>query len=611
MRAVRPQFGPVSRKSFLYNANVAKMDMSSFMTSPMSPTLPFKLPRSALLPGHSDDKTSPTLRDDTPGPVARLLPELLSIIFSFWRELEPTMFYDRDRSVYFLQPERRLGWIKCTHICRAWRQVALDSAHLWNTIVFEDRFHEWGAEMLKRSRRSQLSVHRMRPGLRLTRHATMPPVEIVDAVSAHAARLRTLTIEQPSNDWEILEVVLGRAAPHLEEFDLASPSFEPHFILPPKLFDGHAPRLRKVKLADCYFLWPALAFETVTHLDISRAPRPTHASIDQVQKSIALDFPGSSPNEFVNPTCDFILDALRCMPHLESLILTYAIPHVPTSTPTASISVEPVKLEKLAQLHMMEHTLSQCAWILDHLHAPHLAELRLKAGGPEDDGLSDYAALLPFISATLGSRALDMLHISTSPWTLKLQSWEHRPTASGSCADLAFAPTPASGPASSAFGRTCVPLLNLELACAQRIEAETMQRALRVLCGALPLSDVHALCISDANDAGPHSVSPWTVEAWRSTFGAACAVKFAYAQGNGGVALVDALAEEAKLFPAMSSLELEQVDLMRVHGTADEGLLGVARARSEVLKTVKLRRCVVSRPVVDGLEVLGVKLSLG
>lgn len=585
--------------------------MSSFMTSPMSSTLPFKLPRSALLPGQ-DERASHVVRDDTPAdrPVARLLPELLSIIFSFWRELEPTMFYDRDRAVYFLQPERRLGWIKSTHVCRVWRQVALDNAHLWNNIVFEDRYYDWGIEMLKRSRRSQLSVHRMRPGLRLTRHATMPPVEIVDAVSAHTARLRTLTIEQPSNDWEILEVVFGRAAPYLEELNLSSPSFEPHFILPPKMFDGHAPRLRRVKLTDCYFLWPALAFESVIHLDISRAPRPSHASIDQVQKSIVMDFPGSSPNEFVNPTCDFILDALRQMPHLESLILTYAIPHVPTSTSTAPTSVESVKLEKLTQLHLTEHTLSQCAWILDHLLAPHLTELRLKAGGIEDDGLSDYAALLPFLSATLGPRSLDMLHASTSAWTLKLQAWEHRPSASSSCAELAFTPTSAPAPAANAFERTCVPLLSLELASAQRIKAEHMQRVLHALCGALPLSDVHALCVSDSNDVGPHAVSPWTAESWRSTCGGACGVTSVYAQGCAGIALVDALAGEEKLFSQLSRLELEQVDLTRVHGTVDEGLAGVARARSEVLRDMKLKGCVVSRPVVDGLKGLGVKLSL-
>ncbi|KZV66399.1 hypothetical protein PENSPDRAFT_755737 [Peniophora sp. CONT] len=609
VRPMRPQFAPVSRKSFLYNANVAKMDVSAFMTSPMSPTSPFKMPRSALLPGHVDGRSSPAVRDDTPGPVARLLPELLSIIFYFWRELEPTMFYDRDRSEYFLQPERRLGWVKSTHVCRAWRQVTLDNAHLWNNIVFEDRFYEWGIEMLKRSRRSQLSVHRMRPGLRLTRHATMPPVEIVDAVSAHTSRLRTLTIEQPSNDWEILEVALSRAAPFLEELNLSSPSFEPHFILPPKMFDGNAPRLRRVKLTDCYFLWPALAFETVTHLDISRAPRPSHASIDQVQKSIVMDFPGSSPNDFVNPTCDFILDALRRMPHLESLILTYAIPHIPSpSTPAvASSQPDPVKLHKLSQLHMTEHTLSQCAWILDHVQAPHLDEIRLKAGGPDGDGLVGHTTLLPFLSTSLGTRSLDMLHASTSAWTLKLQAWEHRTDTGNSCADLAFAPASSPGPSASAFRHACVPLLSVELVSPQRLEAENTQRTIQALCGSLPMSDVRALCVSDSTDASSHASGPWTTEAWRSTFGAANGLRSVYGSGGAGVALVDALAADSGMSGELKRLELEQVDLTRV---ADEGLLGVARARPERLRDVRLRRCIVSRPVVDRLEGCGVKLTL-
>ena len=111
--------------------------------------------------------------------------------------------------------------------------------------------------------------------------------------------------------------------------------------------------------------------------------------------------------------------------NLESVILSYAIPHVMSTSPAPRPS-DPVKLDKLTQLHMTEHYLTQCSWILEHIRAPALSEIALKCGGPEEDGLADHRALLRFLSTALSSHHLDMLHATATPSKLKIQAWSRR-----------------------------------------------------------------------------------------------------------------------------------------------------------------------------------------
>ncbi|KAI0266525.1 hypothetical protein BC834DRAFT_783046, partial [Gloeopeniophorella convolvens] len=86
--------------------------------------------------------------------VGRLPPELLSRIFAFHAAnqpiaRDPIYNYDDPNPPSMAQVE--LGWITVTHVCRAWRAVALADPSLWRTIVF-DLGAEWAGEMLARSR---------------------------------------------------------------------------------------------------------------------------------------------------------------------------------------------------------------------------------------------------------------------------------------------------------------------------------------------------------------------------------------------------------------------------------------------------------------------------
>jgi len=54
---------------------------------------------------------------------------------------------------------RNLGWIRVTHMCRLWRQVALDDSSLWAKIWGIPINNEWMPEILARAKNAPLDCH--------------------------------------------------------------------------------------------------------------------------------------------------------------------------------------------------------------------------------------------------------------------------------------------------------------------------------------------------------------------------------------------------------------------------------------------------------------------
>ncbi|EKM54860.1 uncharacterized protein PHACADRAFT_259015 [Phanerochaete carnosa HHB-10118-sp] len=84
-------------------------------------------------------------------PVSRLPPELLLLVFEDWA----SECYTETQET---EPETRpYAWIRCTHVCRRWRELALSSPFLWRRIV--PTSPEWTQELLSRSRQTPLLVN--------------------------------------------------------------------------------------------------------------------------------------------------------------------------------------------------------------------------------------------------------------------------------------------------------------------------------------------------------------------------------------------------------------------------------------------------------------------
>ncbi|KAH9985026.1 hypothetical protein BJV77DRAFT_1174720, partial [Russula vinacea] len=80
-------------------------------------------------------------------PISLLPPEVLARVFHFLLLEEPPFPIERD-----------LGWRRATHVCRFWRQVALDDSSLWGTISGITTNAELISEMLARSRDAPLDI---------------------------------------------------------------------------------------------------------------------------------------------------------------------------------------------------------------------------------------------------------------------------------------------------------------------------------------------------------------------------------------------------------------------------------------------------------------------
>ncbi|KAI0046202.1 hypothetical protein FA95DRAFT_1414494 [Auriscalpium vulgare] len=89
-------------------------------------------------------------------PVARLPPEILSLVFSILSSIDPphpTLFEP-------FKLKNDLGWLVVTHVCRRWRNIALNDPALWASdialpSVMGDR---WAAEFLSRAQGLPLTL---------------------------------------------------------------------------------------------------------------------------------------------------------------------------------------------------------------------------------------------------------------------------------------------------------------------------------------------------------------------------------------------------------------------------------------------------------------------
>ncbi|KAI0284069.1 hypothetical protein BC826DRAFT_881182, partial [Russula brevipes] len=86
---------------------------------------------------------------NTLAPVSVLPPEVLARIFHL------VALADAESS----RPKMgNLRWIGVTHVCRHWRQVALDDSSLWARISGSMAKATWVCEMLARARNAPLSI---------------------------------------------------------------------------------------------------------------------------------------------------------------------------------------------------------------------------------------------------------------------------------------------------------------------------------------------------------------------------------------------------------------------------------------------------------------------
>lgn len=209
-------------------------------------------------PPASDSAVSRELSSVTT-PISRLPDELLVEIFLRYRSL-----WDRHRTFTRGEDIPHYGWIRITHVCRRWREVATNAPLLWTDILVttpqcvETMLSRTGSVLYQLEGSLSCSV--------LGRFAQDCPLPWKIALSA-SSRVHALTIKVDSNDFVNLEDEQGGETrpdwsdtvqeqfPNLKILELLATNnfLGPIDVLPP-MFDQHASLSLKFLSADMFSL---------------------------------------------------------------------------------------------------------------------------------------------------------------------------------------------------------------------------------------------------------------------------------------------------------------------------------------------------------------------
>ncbi|KAF9478395.1 hypothetical protein BDN70DRAFT_46034 [Pholiota conissans] len=211
-------------------------------------------------------------------PISCLPPEIMCKIFSFVQ----TLYRSRNEA------EEDMEWIGLTHVCRLWREIAIDSPSLWVSLPIGRP--RWVEEMIRRSKGSTgLIVDAVLPSGKLGLEMTLQ----------HAHRINDLSIRRATRGSNLLQV-LPRSAPHLVRICLVAHRDSATIVIPDDILCDTG-RLRDLELNHFAVGWSShnLFRCTLTSLKLSNI------------------MSGCSP------TSQQLLTALRQMPGLQKLELGF------------------------------------------------------------------------------------------------------------------------------------------------------------------------------------------------------------------------------------------------------------------------------------------------
>ncbi|KAH9070717.1 hypothetical protein EDB83DRAFT_359773 [Lactarius deliciosus] len=288
-------------------------------------------------------------------PISSLPSEILATIFSFLRV--PTS----GASPLGRETDRYLSWLRVTHVCHEWREVALNHPFFWSHVDFTTLTPAGATEILARTKSVPLYLEAyIANGTRVS--------TFKKELQVHVSHICHLAIRaEPTRLQRVLKGLVS-PAPTLEYLSLTGDKYG-RVIVPVTLFDGSTPRLSRLELGYCDISWKSPLFRGLKHLKISRL----------------------SAN--ARPRLSFWLDALDGMPQLKTLTLHSASPT------TSSFPFDVERTVTLTSLTHMDISASPggCGLILAHLVLPALTSLYLVAFSRHRNG-GDVQRMLPYIA---------------------------------------------------------------------------------------------------------------------------------------------------------------------------------------------------------------------
>ncbi|KAI0289292.1 hypothetical protein BC826DRAFT_1187913 [Russula brevipes] len=282
-----------------------------------------------------------------------------------------------------------LRWIGITHVCRHWRQVALDDSSLWARISSSTARPTWVSEVLARARNAPLAIELF----------TTSNAETLSMFAAHFARtheFRLRGIVASTVDDNIREIC-SLEAPALEHFELGAAPGSPVTFLRAPFFNGMAPKLRTFSLYQIRVPWSFIPRGQLSELKITFFNGERIAEEPSFRDSRSL------------------VDLLINCPVLEILVLESCLPQ--TITPPSH--VQAIHLPRLSYLSLCGAS-SRVANLLGILKLPPSTTLRVVCNSENTTTNNDH--LLPLVSAhfhdppSVEIKSFDVSSGRTSSW---------------------------------------------------------------------------------------------------------------------------------------------------------------------------------------------------
>ena len=191
-------------------------------------------------------------RHNTLVPISVLPDEILSRVFHFL--------------VLEAPPLSGRPWIRITHVCRRWRQVAIDDSSLWARIWGIPTNTKWMSEMLARAKNVPLEIEFDDVG--------MSSPGALPMIVQHLSHTRELSLHNLSlYHFRNIQEIFSWEAPALERLELTAiqtvySPFGFWEVGGNMLFKGHAPRLRTISLIKVVIPWSLVPRGQLKHLKI-------------------------------------------------------------------------------------------------------------------------------------------------------------------------------------------------------------------------------------------------------------------------------------------------------------------------------------------------------
>ncbi|KAI9430730.1 hypothetical protein F5148DRAFT_191660 [Russula earlei] len=484
-----------------------------------------------------------------------------------------------------------LGWITVTHVCKHWRQVALDDSTLWARISDFPPSNEWISEMLARARSAPLVID----------VDGLPSHEALSLFLPHLSHTRSLRIDGIclSHCNRFYEFFL-QEAPALEHFELGLSSVSP--VTFPELgttfFKNQVPKLKTLCLSEVRMPWSLIPRAQLTQLKVILSKEMPTAGVTRADEF----------NQFIGLL-------INC-PTLEVLALECCLPTILSQ----HAGGQTIRFPHLSRLFLGGSS-SRVTNLLKTFSLPASTKLRLRCFPERDSSYNDHV-LLPLVSAHFHN-----------PAPVKFRSFKvtlnHVDCLIHVVASTSY-PTLTVSPSHVFLGDTesdAELVLSFDELSASSQWANILQR----VCSTLPISDVEHLSISSHD-----SIQPLT---WGELFRRCTKVTMIKASGRGTTSLLGALTPPKRtnatpalqgkkkrrgnpaqasndapahvpIFPKLTTLVLEMLDFS--DRVAPSGILYDVltnafkwrKSNKPRLRTLGINSCVISMKRAKALEKL-------